>query len=436
MCGIWGLINKEEKPFDYPTFCVLGINNDSRGGDSCGVFIDGLVEYGVNENKLFNSFLYSSELVQSTETCKIALGHCRKASVGVISAKTAQPVCICNEKGDIDFVLMHNGTIWNYQDLAKKYIPDINITGLTDSQVMAQIIYNKGWDVLGDYCGGAVFVVVDYRKGEPRTFFFKGASFKNKYTKEVIEERPFFLSKSKDELVFSSIRKYLEVLRPDNELHTIAPNTLLGYKDGTLYKLKSYNRENNYQDKPVVVYGNYNRNWDDEDTVFSVSSLQYDNNFNAYLLNNEPIQGEIWVGKYGTCWSKKPETCNATQMWFFNGIPIPREESYKLIQKMYKKSGLDDPDMFEDYYENIIRFLSYDQIYRDRISNHMVKATSCTTYEVFNGFHQMLGSYIRRVYQGGILINSTNAYGMYPDPGNYPIVNLAMIKKIWRPLMK
>ena len=55
MCGIFGIINKVEAPFDYSTFCVLGINNDSRGGDSCGVFIDQEVEYGVDKEKLFKS---------------------------------------------------------------------------------------------------------------------------------------------------------------------------------------------------------------------------------------------------------------------------------------------------------------------------------------------------------------------------------------------
>ena len=43
-------------------------------------------------------------------------------------------------------MLLHNGTIFNYEDLAKKYIPDIDIKGMTDSQVMEQIFYYKGYD--------------------------------------------------------------------------------------------------------------------------------------------------------------------------------------------------------------------------------------------------------------------------------------------------
>jgi hypothetical protein len=57
----------------------------------------------------------------------VALGHCRKASVGKVSIETAQPVVIENENGDVDYVLIHNGTIYNYRELAQKYIPDMNI---------------------------------------------------------------------------------------------------------------------------------------------------------------------------------------------------------------------------------------------------------------------------------------------------------------------
>ena len=99
-CGIFGIINTKKSPFDYTTFSVLGINNDSRGGDSCGVFIDGQVEYGVDKQKLFEDFMYDSVLVQTTEECQIAFGHCRKASVGKVALETAQPVCIYNSNND------------------------------------------------------------------------------------------------------------------------------------------------------------------------------------------------------------------------------------------------------------------------------------------------------------------------------------------------
>ena len=443
MCGIFGIINKEEAPFDYSTFCVLGINNDSRGGDSCGVFMDGEVEYGVDKEKLFADFIYKSTLVQTTDTCKIALGHCRKASVGNISLATAQPVCIYNKDNKIEFVVIHNGTIHNYLDLAKKYIPEIDITGLTDSQVMARIFYYKGFDVLGEYCGGAVFVVVDYRKGEPRVYFFKGSSPKNSYAKEFTEERPFFISKSDNELVFSSIRTYLEVLRPNNELRTIAPNTLIGLKEGKLYRLREFDRKACYQDKPVKYanyygysgYSGYSDDDDDEVTVFTTChTSRQDQETNRYLVGNKLINGKFWMGKYGTLWVNKPQNSYVSEMWFFYGIAIPTEEAYNLILRMYKKFDLDDPELFIECYENIIRYLSFDQLYY--FDKSLVKATSATSFENYNGEFQMIGCPTVRNINHGKITSYKGCQGKYPELTQYPTVDIKNIKKIWRPLMK
>ena len=56
MCGIFGFIGQRQKPFDKRAFVTLGVANDARGGDSCGIFIDGQYEYGVDKLKLFGDF--------------------------------------------------------------------------------------------------------------------------------------------------------------------------------------------------------------------------------------------------------------------------------------------------------------------------------------------------------------------------------------------
>ena len=180
MCGIFGLISLDKrKQFNFSMFSTLGINNDSRGGDSCGIFIDGNSEYGTTkDNKFFSDFFLDSELLKKTEEFNIALGHCRKASPGMgVSPEKAQPIVLRTAKsGETRFVMIHNGTITNYEDLAKKYIPDIDIKGFTDSQVMARIFYFKGYDCLSEYIGGSVFFIVDYRQPEPDVLMFKGKS--------------------------------------------------------------------------------------------------------------------------------------------------------------------------------------------------------------------------------------------------------------------
>ena len=179
MCGLYGIINREKTTFRRDVFTILGIANDRRGGDSCGVFIDGEVEYGIGKNALFEDFFWNSKLINNTEKCQIVLGHDRKASVGAVTVEKAHPILIKNNKGEVDFVLIHNGTLHNYESLAKKYIPDIDCSKYSDSQVLALILYHKGFDVLSEYNGGAAFVAVDYRSGKPVTYLFKGASKNN-----------------------------------------------------------------------------------------------------------------------------------------------------------------------------------------------------------------------------------------------------------------
>ena len=205
MCGLFGVITTKPTKLTKTIFNVLGVENDTRGGDSCGIFIDGQVEYGVNENKYYSNFFKNSKLLKATKKCSIALGHCRKASVGVINETTAQPIVLTNDDGKVEFVVMHNGTIYNYKELARKYIPEIDITGLTDSQVMARIFYYKGYDVLNEYYGGAVFVIVDYRENKPKILLWKGASKQNSACLNKTEERPFKFTVSNDKFIFSSL---------------------------------------------------------------------------------------------------------------------------------------------------------------------------------------------------------------------------------------
>ena len=150
--NVFGIINPKPKKFDYSTYCVMGNINDSRGGDSCGMFIDGQTDYGIEgDDKYFANYFTKSELLKGIKDCTIALGHCRKTSPGMKTGREqAQPVVLKKKgTGEPLMAVVHNGTIYNYEDLAKKYIPDVDITGMSDTQVMTRIFFYKGYDVLG-----------------------------------------------------------------------------------------------------------------------------------------------------------------------------------------------------------------------------------------------------------------------------------------------
>lgn len=359
MCGIGGIINLKKKRFDYQSFCQIGIDNDSRGGDSCGVFIDGKYEYGTASKKYFEMFYKSSDVINETISSQIALVHCRKASIGKISEETAQPVVIKNDDGEVEFVVLHNGTIYNYDDLAKKYIPEIDINGMTDSQVMARIFYYKGYDVLSEYIGGAVFCIVDYREGSPNVFLFKGAS--KTASGKVEEERPFFFVKTRKSFYFSSISTTLYTFGKDVCVFKLSPNILCKVNQHLeLDIIENYDRTNCVQYKAVNKTYNYN-----QPKLFTGSG-SYSPNVRRvapdmrgnYFLNEEiPCHGHLIVNDYGSVRDVFSNDCN--DVYFYNGIRLYNKDCFDTIEKIRIRHGMSVIDIYQCF-GDLLRCVSPD----------------------------------------------------------------------------
>lgn len=360
MCGIFGIVTPKPSKLDVRAFCVLGVNNDSRGGDSCGVFIDKKYEYGVNENKLFYNFFPKSKVINSTTKCQIALGHCRKASVGAINAANAQPVVIKDANGEVQFTLMHNGTIVNYEELANKYIPDVNIKDMTDSQVMAHIFYRTGYKALGEYIGAGAFVIVDYRKGEPEVLFFKGESKTHQYSTVLQVERPLFCTYSSTEFIFSSIMDYLKALRPGRDVLTFTTNKLLKLKDGKLFTVEEYDRSNLWQTRSYNYYNNTNsiistvcnttekdsRNYYNQN-IFRSSSYWDDvvdmDTDGIYIIGGEKAHGIFWVDPIGNIEKKK--SFGTIQVAFWKGVLLKNTACYSFLSKFAEDMEVSHDDL-------------------------------------------------------------------------------------------
>lgn len=428
MCGLAGIINKTPRTFDYGTFCALGIANDTRGGDSCGVFIDGKYEYGTGENKLFANYFQESKLLDETKRSTVALVHCRKASVGAISAETAQPVVI--KEGDkVAFVVMHNGTIHNYEALAKKYIPEIDIKGMTDSQVMARVFYYKGYDVLSEYNGGAVFAIVDYREKAPKVLLFKGASKRTSYSKEQEEERPLYycIDKSKRELVFSSIWTYLMALRKECTVYNMRANELVEFTGTALTTVSRIDRSKMQQNKEFVstipIYGkdsisrvsDYNSRklrsyeWDEMDDFYDdLGYVQiYDNYISVDLIRNlysyrgKKVHGKLSINDFGRVGGKLSK---GYDIWFFNGVALKNKNCFRFLTVLEKESKLTRIDFFNKF-ENVVRFLSVDGVYPR--GEFWYQAISPTGHILFTGTHQPLTTTSATRYSGGTRVGIT-----------------------------
>lgn len=412
MCGIFGFVNKKPKEFDYTAFTTLGIANDSRGGDSCGVFIDGKFEYGVKEDKLFQTFFLRNNFLEQfwNKKVSIALGHCRKASVGNISRETAQPVVLQDKAGNVRFVLIHNGTIHNYKELAQKYIPGVDITGMTDSQVMARIFYYKGYDCLDEYNGGAVFFIVDYRQPSPLCLVWKGASKKTKYAKDAVDERPLFFKCDDEELVFSSIYVWLEALRPLSRVYSLAPNVLWKFTGKKLVQYKSYPRENAQQDKEYARTTYY------DDTYFSpyrTSTAVYlsaNKLTNIYTDSSKAAHGKLslnYMGKIarGTDSNSKffsrssvSAYDNYSDVYFYGGVALSSGKWFKILEKFRKRLKLSEEEFVKNY-QTLVRYLSYDKVFFE--GEKLVEATSPDETTPFTGTFQMIGTQYARRYENG-----------------------------------
>lgn len=406
MCGLFGRISLAPKKIDKLKLNVLGVTNDTRGGDSTGIFIDREVEYGVLKEKLYSDFMQSSMLLHTSTKAKVILGHTRKASVGVISEETAHPITIKNDKDEIEFVMIHNGTIFNYLELAKKHIPNLNIKGLTDSQVMANIFYYCGFDVLQEYEGAGAFVIADYResKKDPTIYIFKGASKKYKYSTKDEEERPLYAVLEGDEIWFSSMYLMLDTVSWPLESLVINPNLLLKVvNDEGELKLdivREIDRSNSFQYKDYVqnqreYYSDYSgHNWSGNysggvKTVKEIESGKgkNDNDANAikslfsgrqtkwidtketlvsdrvtllkdglFYVNNKPLTGWSYLDEYGN--SRKPAGNEEPTHYFFEGRLIPSKDIYHMLLRVKKELSSSFQQFSLDYPE-VLDFFSY-----------------------------------------------------------------------------
>lgn len=349
MCGLAGIISPEQTTFNINHFNVLGALNDERGGDSCGIFIDGLIDYGVDADACFR---YFTESVNYPKTASIALLHCRKASPGYpVNLAQAQPVVIYNE-GKVEFVLMHNGTINNIKSLAAKYIPQFKTDGLSDSQILAHIIYYKGYDVLEEYAGCAVLIMVDYRKEEPVVLLFKGSSCYNETKSK--SERPLYYMYNEGKFYFSSMYSSLRCINYQKDIYDFPVNELCRLQNNKLFCIRKVNRS--ALKKPATNYGaDYGRS-------YIYNNIYYDRDAQVYMLNNSVAHGVYTVYSSGYLVDPKYMSTSASisyRLAFFNGKLLYNEDCYSFLESI---CDLFSEDVLAVYCPEVVDYFCYNPL--------------------------------------------------------------------------
>lgn len=351
MCGIAGIISKEPTRFNINHFNILGTLNDERGGDSCGIFIDKKYQYGIKDTKQFRVFTRC--IKDYPETARIALLHCRKGSTGyALGIEQAQPVIIKNGE-NIEFVLIHNGTITNAPELAKKHIPNIDVKGLTDSQVMTHIIYHTGYDVLLEYKGTAVFVTVDYRNdknGEVK--IWKGNSCYNEYKEEY--ERPLFFAVHEDKFYFSSMLCSLYCIDNNIEAFIVPTNQLMKVENNKLKAIKYYDRSTLKKYDTV-----YQSAFDYDYKYPKTEYIAYNQYSGLYMKNGHPAHGEYRMFQTGMI----TEVVNpySYPFYFVYGRLLYNKESYDFIQEILE---MFDETLLREDIQEIVDYFAYNPLKR------------------------------------------------------------------------
>lgn len=369
MCGLAGMISTEKTAFNINHFNILGTLNDERGGDSCGIFIDGQVEYGIAETKYFRDFTINTNYPKSAS---IALLHCRKTSAGyTTNLSQAQPVILRDQNNKIEFVLMHNGIITNADALAKKYLPELDIFNLSDSQIMAHIMYHCGYGVLSEYTGCAVFIIVDYRKATPEVLIFKGSSCYNE--NKAKSERPLYYMVTNGKFYFSSMYYSLYCIDSKKTIYDIPVNQLLTVQNNTLYVVKSYNRTKltkvNYSYSGVVYYnGSYSNSYLND-------MIRYNRNTGTYILNNTAAHGEYTTYPSGYVIKEKylNNSTTADTFYFFRGRLMYNKNCFDFLTSL---EDLFDEDVLINICPAVIDYFAYNP----RIMNKQY----CLVTEAFN----------------------------------------------------
>lgn len=278
-CGIWAWSGKDSKQFNKSKFDMLGLYNDSRGGQGAGIYKNGEIIKSSKE-KEYKDFLVNINYNNDLEN-PVIIGHARKSSSGLVNDNNTHPFGFGEKKnGEYEFAGVHNGTLYNERELSKMFDSDFS---KIDSHILLESIYkNKNFKVLNHYIGAAALLFID--NNEPNTIYaFRGQSKKFESSDKVEDERPlYYYQESQNSLYISSMFESLVAITENSKdienIHEFEPNKVYKIVDGDVKNSKKINvsRKECFQRQY-----NYNNSWN---TGFN---NRLNNNCNSSLNKNK-----------------------------------------------------------------------------------------------------------------------------------------------------
>jgi len=164
MCGIAGIVLLNQQKINLLDF-THGISLlKHRGPDNTGFYID--------------------------DDCSFLFSHVR-LSILDLSINSNQPFI----SSDSNIVLVYNGEVYNYRNLARKY--NLKLQTTSDTEVVAELLSQKGVNVVNEFNG--MFAFACFNRFEKRFYFVR----------DRFGVKPLYYYKDKDYFVFASEIKYL-----------------------------------------------------------------------------------------------------------------------------------------------------------------------------------------------------------------------------------